>query len=148
MQIIKKVQCEVEEVDKIICNKCGCETKSSSYGGVCNVNVSGGYNSTYIADEAKYKFDLCEKCVFELMKTFKHSAFESCSCGEEHHIRLEKEKFELLNKVSPIAGPFKGRVGIIEFVGDGYARVRYEDKETTEYGVYAFEWLELVKEEK
>jgi hypothetical protein len=52
------------------------------------------------------------------------------------------------DKVSPIAGPFKGRVGVIEFVGDGYARVRYEDKETTEYGVYAFEWLNLVKDEE
>jgi len=82
----KTVNRDVVEIDAIICNKCGKQTPSDSYGGaLVDAEVSGGYNSQSMEDGARYSFDLCEACVVELMKTFKHSAFLFCLCGDEHH---------------------------------------------------------------
>ena len=84
MKTFKQVERIVSEVDRITCNKCGQEANGS--GGLLYATVNGGYTSTHIEDGSSYEFDLCEACVVELMKTFKHSAFQSCICGGEHHI--------------------------------------------------------------
>lgn len=62
----------------ILCNKCGesmIEGKGSggedAYG-LINAYVSTGYFSPCLGDGNEYKFDLCERCLKELFKTFKH----------------------------------------------------------------------------
>jgi len=88
MRTYKQVERTVYEVDKIICNKCGKDTIGDQCDGALqNAKVSGGYNSTHIEDGAQYSFDLCESCVVDLMKTFKHDAFKSCNiCDTKHHL--------------------------------------------------------------
>lgn len=88
MQRMKEVTKLVKEVEAYICNKCGKETPSNAYGGaLISAFVSGGYESKFMEDGAAYNFDLCEECVVELMKTFKHSAFISCTfCDDSHHL--------------------------------------------------------------
>lgn len=71
---------EVEMVDDIICNKCG-ESLVHIVGddtdvtcGLPECYVEGGYYSPCIEDGVSYSFDLCERCVLDLMKEFKHPA--------------------------------------------------------------------------
>jgi hypothetical protein len=91
MKKTKIVTRQVEEVDTIICNKCGEESKSSAYAGaLTDATVCAGYDSSHLDDGAMYSFDLCEKCVVELMKTFKHSAFVSCKfCNDTQHLSVQ-----------------------------------------------------------
>jgi hypothetical protein len=62
-------------VEDIICNNCGesCKTDSdfNQYDGLIEVCVSGGYFSKFIGDLNSYTFSLCEKCVMEMIKSFK-----------------------------------------------------------------------------
>jgi hypothetical protein len=81
MLITKKITetVEREEVVGIICNKCGgsCYNYPNdphSYEGV-QVSKSGGYWSKYLGDMCQYQFDLCEKCLWEFMQSFKHDAY-------------------------------------------------------------------------
>ena len=63
-----------------ICNLCGksCMKELDGtepvlkefYG--ARVRIDGGYCSTAIPDGISYSFELCEKCVADLMKKFKH----------------------------------------------------------------------------
>lgn len=62
---------------KIPCNKCGKETGKIDhkhhvgYYGLVNAKVTGGYWSEDLSDCVEYKFSLCEKCLAELMLSFK-----------------------------------------------------------------------------
>jgi hypothetical protein len=66
---------------KIPCNKCGQETGKLDkhpgrkhhvgYYGLINASVTGGYYSEDLSDCVRYKFSLCEKCLAELMLSFK-----------------------------------------------------------------------------
>lgn len=71
-RITKKVQETV--IEKIICNKCGavCEHPKCGYEGL-RINHMGGYGSRQIGDGTIVKFDLCEDCMVEMFKSFKHA---------------------------------------------------------------------------
>ncbi len=61
--------------DDIICNKCGNSCKDScdmNYEGLIEASVFGGYASK-LGDQVNYEFSLCEDCLIELFKTFKHN---------------------------------------------------------------------------
>jgi len=66
----KKVRRQVEEIDKIQCNKCGnsCLINGHLYG--LSVIVSGGYDSIHLNDLTDYKFELCEECLVKLFGEF------------------------------------------------------------------------------
>lgn len=81
----KRITREVEVIDDVFCNKCGesCEPWVSDDGratghGLIEAKVSGGYSSPVLPDGHSYCFSLCEKCLLELMKTFKHPAYRGC----------------------------------------------------------------------
>jgi hypothetical protein len=81
----KKITKEIEVIDNVFCNKCGesCEPWVSDNGratghGLIEAKVSGGYSSPILPDGHSYCFSLCEKCLVELMKTFKHPAYRGC----------------------------------------------------------------------
>lgn len=62
-----------EEVEDIICNVCA-ESLSTDYGtyeGVRNVWSRFGYGAKYFDDMDLVRFDICEKCLFEYIKTWK-----------------------------------------------------------------------------
>jgi len=67
-----------ELVADCICNKCGNSLKDDmdmNYEGVVGAVGRGGYSSK-IGDDVFWRFDLCEVCLLELFKTFKHSPYE------------------------------------------------------------------------
>ena len=59
----------------ITCNKCGKTEKITEYGFEENkyhtFNISFEYGSMY--DDQTWKFDICETCLVDFVKTFKHS---------------------------------------------------------------------------
>lgn len=68
----------VEEfVDDVICNKCGkslIDEGNMNYEGLIEASVSGGFHSK-IGDMVDLKFSLCEDCLIEMFKTFKHDPY-------------------------------------------------------------------------
>ena len=95
--------------------------------------------------------DYCEECHHPIpghQTEEEHAAI--CNAQEEPLCPClglcgERKEIEQGAQVSPNIGPYKGRVGMVEFLGSGYARVRYEDKTPHEYGVYALEFLDFVR---
>jgi hypothetical protein len=78
MRIIGTVTQEVEIITDIICNKCGGSCKASvvpgGFNGLIEAEVHGGYDSTHMSDGDIYVFSLCEKCLIDVVKDFKHPA--------------------------------------------------------------------------
>ncbi len=70
------VKVERTVIQKIVkCNKCGNESKGIDNDGLYDskfqsISCRFGYGSEY--DMESWKFDLCESCLVELIKTFKH----------------------------------------------------------------------------
>jgi hypothetical protein len=73
---------EQEKMVSISCNKCGNETKfnkeldnnqnfSYDINEFQEFNCSFGYGSRY--DNERWSFDLCDNCLTDLVKTFKHA---------------------------------------------------------------------------
>jgi hypothetical protein len=62
------------EVTSILCNKCGKEmlTESSRDGNGVHVGYDGGFDSKHFGDGVSVDFDLCEECLFNLCREFKH----------------------------------------------------------------------------
>jgi len=74
MIIIKQITKVIEEVDDILCNKCGKSLKGEcDFEGLIEAEAVGGYGSI-LGDMCKYKFSLCENCLKELFENFKYSA--------------------------------------------------------------------------
>lgn len=85
MRKIKKIKTTqiVEQTTDIICNKCGqtCSNlkrfhKASpqqmcGFSGLTEIEVHGGYDSQFVGDMTSWQFSLCEKCLSDLVKTFK-----------------------------------------------------------------------------
>lgn len=79
---IKTKTVESEEVVDVICNKCGESCKENDctdspgignvFCGLVEVSVDGGYFSPVFDDGIGYKFSVCERCLDEYFKTFKH----------------------------------------------------------------------------
>jgi hypothetical protein len=72
---------QIEEVDDIICNKCGKSLKEEIRDGMVLINeefcglmeteVYGQYYSPYLENGQIYRFSLCEKCLKNLFRRFK-----------------------------------------------------------------------------
>ena len=64
---------EKEVVKDVVCNMCRNSCMESVGGSdhkeFCGVSidVSGGYSSPVLQDMTRYQFDLCEKCLLEIM---------------------------------------------------------------------------------
>ncbi len=67
MQEMKEVQKTVEELDTIVCDRCGAKEKMQDLSGtyVASFRHTFGYLST--KDESRIDFDLCEKCLDEVL---------------------------------------------------------------------------------
>lgn len=62
---------ETQLID-IICNKCENSLRGScDYEGLVEVEVGFGYDSKWFGDSNLISFSLCEKCLWELTRTFK-----------------------------------------------------------------------------
>lgn len=60
----------------VVCNRCAViiyQEDIDGLGGVhaCAVDYIGGYGSPVVGDMTRVKFDLCEKCLMEIVKDFK-----------------------------------------------------------------------------
>lgn len=79
MKTFKKEVKEVFVTDMLTCNKCGQKQDvSDTNDGECvEVNHTFGYsaNPNLFGDMTFVSFDLCERCVFELVKTFAVPAY-------------------------------------------------------------------------
>jgi len=76
MKIMKKVVKEVEEIDDMICNKCGKTLKQIigndeeyNFCGLEEVRMVCGYGSKN--DGTIFTFSMCEECVLKMMSEFK-----------------------------------------------------------------------------
>jgi hypothetical protein len=74
MKITREVERVVveQEVDDIICNKCGKSCKDHAgmnFEGLLEVSIQGGYAS-FLGDDAPHTFSLCERCLDEMFRTF------------------------------------------------------------------------------
>lgn len=68
-KVIKTI--EEEEIEDIICNKCGRSLKGEyNYSGINELQIVGGYDSPVFGDGDKYIFSLCEYCLKELFDSF------------------------------------------------------------------------------
>jgi hypothetical protein len=81
MKILKTVTKEVQEIDDLICNKCGKTLKQIisqdgdyNFCGLEEVKMVCGYGSKN--DGIIFMFSICEECVLELMSSFKIKAEE------------------------------------------------------------------------
>lgn len=85
MKILKKVMQEVDIIEDIKCNKCGCTCSNQNfsnelvasqnfktYDGLINIKIQTSPWSKKFDSENQYIFSLCENCTLELVKTFKH----------------------------------------------------------------------------
>jgi hypothetical protein len=63
---------------EIFCNKCSmsCRGHIGNFNGLIEARVSGAYDSSHIEDGAIYIFSLCEKCVMDLVNSFKLDAYK------------------------------------------------------------------------
>ena len=68
MKTLKKVTKTQYEAASVICNKCGEEDNRTYH----SFNVGGEYHSKYLGDMIDYEFDLCEKCLWEVIRSLKH----------------------------------------------------------------------------
>ena len=85
---MKKIETVTEvstnkKTSDIICNMCGesCMvdlygTDSKDFYGT-SINIEGGYYSKHIGDGIGYKFDICEKCVANIIKNLKIPALKT-----------------------------------------------------------------------
>lgn len=67
----KKVKKVITVIEDIICNKCGASLKAGENFNGLDGFVYSEYGSKYLEDGTEYKFNLCEKCLKNLFKTFK-----------------------------------------------------------------------------
>ena len=69
----------------VICNRCGntcMDEYKQNYEGLIEAHICGGYGSK-IGDEFQFEFSLCESCLLELFKTFKHNPLKDYNSIEE-----------------------------------------------------------------
>lgn len=76
MYVTSTRQVEVEEIEDIICNRCGgsCKVAGMNFEGLIGIDFTGGYGS-HLGDGNRYRFDVCETCLEEWFKSFKHDPF-------------------------------------------------------------------------
>jgi hypothetical protein len=79
MKLTHIINKSVTETKDVLCNKCGESLRPpfdsnfpGDYYGLVEVGFSTGYLSKELPDGYWYTFSLCEKCLSELFKTFKH----------------------------------------------------------------------------
>jgi len=73
MKTTKEVTRKKQEIVDVFCNKCGQSLYGGmNYNGLVEISVWGNYDSPVFPDGACYTFSLCEACLENLFKTFKH----------------------------------------------------------------------------
>jgi hypothetical protein len=131
--ITSEVQKTVVEITDTLCNKCG--ESLLVYGqtyGILDAHITGGYYSTHIDDGITYRFDLCEKCSLELIKSFKISALVSHDLFPKVNEQVEQEmeksmehlKDSVRESMDLIMGRLKAKGGFIKFGDDLEAKVK------------------------
>ena len=75
MKEYEEIQVTKKVLKSITCNKCGKSKEITDFGfeqdEFHSLNLSFGYGSGF--DEERWKFDLCESCLVDFVKTFKYS---------------------------------------------------------------------------
>jgi hypothetical protein len=77
MPVVKKKNTIIKVVEEIIdvtCNMCGntcIDSQGANYEGLIDARIQGGFDSK-LGDGIEYGFSLCEDCLSELFKKFKH----------------------------------------------------------------------------
>ena len=73
VKALEKITESKEVIKDIVCNMCR-KSCMESVGGAdhkefCGVSIdaTGGYSSPVLQDMTRYQFDLCEKCLMEIM---------------------------------------------------------------------------------
>ena len=61
----------VEELKEVICNKCGNSIDFINHEEHVHNSVTFGYFSKHFGDMEEVEFDLCEKCLYDFVNTFK-----------------------------------------------------------------------------
>ena len=69
MKIVKTIMQPVEEIEDIVCNRCG--RKVLDFSNSLEIKKEWGYFSEIFKDEENHKFDLCEECYAEIISSFK-----------------------------------------------------------------------------
>jgi hypothetical protein len=68
---------ELLVTDDVLCNQCGKSMRCDWHGckdhfrGLNDAGIEGGYCSKDLEDLTVYEFDLCEKCLKKMFKSFK-----------------------------------------------------------------------------
>lgn len=98
MKIIKTIEQTIQQeiIEDIICNKCGnsCVNNTIDSGqvllaeGLIEKEIHCGYYSK-MGDGNIYQFSLCEDCLIELFKTFKHDPL----IGDNFAVFIQDEKY-------------------------------------------------------
>lgn len=82
MKFTKKVQIESTNIEDVICDKCGeSQFKNSTYGKnyfkpFCNFWEQFGYDSKWFGDGATVEYDICEKCLYDFVLSFKNAVIK------------------------------------------------------------------------
>ena len=94
MRIFKTVTKEVKQVAGVSCDKCGrsCIGKIGNFCGI-QFEVCGGYDSPVFPDnETVRKYDICEYCAIEWMKTWAKNLFLTSTNQEKTLVKTTPER--------------------------------------------------------
>lgn len=78
MRVTEKVTVETDKTVDIICDKCGytlfnfVSHGSRYYKEFALINNTFGYLSEFFGDDTYLEFDICEKCLWDFVQTFKN----------------------------------------------------------------------------
>lgn len=74
MEAKKMVTKQVEEVDDVLCDRCGESLYPHDHSEACGIHTIlwGNYFSPAFVDGDEYEFAACEKCLLEWFKSFKN----------------------------------------------------------------------------
>lgn len=136
MKLKQSVTKPVEEIVDIFCNKCGmsCKGHIGNFNGLIEAKVTGAFDSTHLGDGDVYCFSLCERCVSELVESFKlyakvgnylfadenppgfdrHEYFPEGTILWEDH--TEEQKKELLTGIKDGMGDFISHLSRTELI--------------------------------
>ncbi len=68
----KEIPTTERKVESVICDKCKtqCSFEDEGFGEYLSIDYHAGYGAKYFYDMDNVKIDLCEKCLYEMVKDF------------------------------------------------------------------------------